>query len=384
MTYLSDYDYIIAGGGAAGLSLLHLLLGSPLQSKTILVVDKDEKNTNDRTWCFWEKGENPFEDIVYARWRQVGVHGPKFSQMLDLDPYAYKMIRGIDFYQYVQNKAAEFDNVHFLRADIAQISSEDDQATLHTNSDQYRAEWIFSSLRPQNESLLAKKNIYLLQHFKGWVIRTPKPSFDPDSANLMDFRIAQKGDCRFMYVLPTDRQTALVEYTIFSKSLLEDGEYDRSIIAYLRDYFQLDDYTIEHEEFGVIPMTDMTYPEPDGLRIVNIGTAGGVTKPSTGYTFMRIQQDSKRIVDSLVKGKSPQLYKTRWKQRFMLYDSTLLSVMANNYAPARDVFIALFKNNPPPLVFKFLDEETSFLEEIRVANSVPSWPFIKGMAKSIY
>ena len=47
------YDYIIAGAGGAGLSLLHYLLDSPiLSNKQILVIDQSLNKTNDRTWCF--------------------------------------------------------------------------------------------------------------------------------------------------------------------------------------------------------------------------------------------------------------------------------------------------------------------------------------------
>ena len=44
------YDFIIAGSGCAGLSLLYKILLEPtLQNKSILIIDKDIKNTNDRT-----------------------------------------------------------------------------------------------------------------------------------------------------------------------------------------------------------------------------------------------------------------------------------------------------------------------------------------------
>ncbi|MDA9638819.1 lycopene cyclase, partial [bacterium] len=50
------YDFIIAGAGCSGLSLLYKILQTPsLQNKSILVIDKDQKKNNDRTWCFWEK-----------------------------------------------------------------------------------------------------------------------------------------------------------------------------------------------------------------------------------------------------------------------------------------------------------------------------------------
>jgi len=55
------YDYIIAGGGCAGLSLVMRMLKEPqLSTKKILIIDKDSKQLNDRTWCYWEKGEGFF------------------------------------------------------------------------------------------------------------------------------------------------------------------------------------------------------------------------------------------------------------------------------------------------------------------------------------
>jgi len=66
------YDYIIAGSGCAGLSLLYRMLKDPqLCNKQILVIDKSQKNKNDRTWCFWEKGNGLFESIVMHQWKTL-------------------------------------------------------------------------------------------------------------------------------------------------------------------------------------------------------------------------------------------------------------------------------------------------------------------------
>lgn len=383
MTPLSKYDYIIAGGGAAGLSLLYHCLQTTLREKSFLVIDKSDKDSNDRTWCFWEEGKGPFESIVFSQWSQVDFFSSDFSKTLELAPYAYKMIRGIDFYKHVKKEANQLEEIHFLQSEIISIEDEENGGIVRTQCGDFKADWIFSSIRAEDEKKNASDYHYLLQHFKGWVIKTPYTFFDTSKATLMDFRVAQRGDCRFVYVLPTDSKTALVEYTLFSHELLKEESYDEALIDYLRTYYQLDDYTIEHEEFGVIPMTDMPYPSSMGKHIINIGTAGGVTKPSTGYTFMRIQQDSEAIVKQLINGKSPHRKTDNWQQRFMLYDSTLLNVMALGLHPSSDIFTHLFRNNPPQRVFRFLDEQTKFWEEILVANSVPKIPFIRGLAKAL-
>src|SRR5687768_3221211 len=108
------YDYIIAGAGCAGLSLAYYLLQSSLKNKSVLLIDKQLKVTNDRTWCFWEKGINDFETIVCSKWPQVKFHGTDYSATLNLMPYQYKMIRSIDFYQFVQQAIAQHPNIEFL------------------------------------------------------------------------------------------------------------------------------------------------------------------------------------------------------------------------------------------------------------------------------
>lgn len=57
MSSLIKYDYIIAGMGCAGLSMAVQLSQSSLPFSKVLLVDKESKNENDRSWCFWQKKE---------------------------------------------------------------------------------------------------------------------------------------------------------------------------------------------------------------------------------------------------------------------------------------------------------------------------------------
>ena len=66
----NTYNYIIAGGGMAGLSLAFYLNQNPhFKDKTILIIDRDEKNTNDHTWCFWETEPSRFSNLASATWK---------------------------------------------------------------------------------------------------------------------------------------------------------------------------------------------------------------------------------------------------------------------------------------------------------------------------
>ena len=62
---MEHYDYIIAGGGCAGLSLAWQLLHSPLRDRTILIVDRDDKDQNDRTWAFWSETDTDRRAFLY-------------------------------------------------------------------------------------------------------------------------------------------------------------------------------------------------------------------------------------------------------------------------------------------------------------------------------
>ena len=380
---MKHYDYIIAGAGAAGLSLVFHLLQTRLRDRTVLIVDKAEKQQNDRTWCFWEAGAGPFEEVVHQHWSRMYFHGKDYSELLDLLPYRYKMIRSADFYQYVKSTIAHHSNVTWLTAEVQSIRESNNSAQVLTSQGAFEASWVFSSLRDPHERELVNGHIYLLQHFKGWVIQTAEDFFDPEQATLMDFRIDQHDECRFFYVLPTDKRTALVEFTLFTADLLPEHEYEDELKQYLRRFLSLTDYTITHEEFGVIPMTDQPYPSQHSEHVINLGTAGGMTKPSTGYTFQRIQQDSQQLVGSMLRTGRPERHPTTWDRRFHLYDSTLLRVMDKNQYPVKEIFTDIFRRNPADRVLRFLGEESSFREEILIANSVNRGEFIRGMWRAI-
>ena len=380
---MEKYNYIIAGAGGAGLSLVFHLLQTRLRDRSILVIDKDEKQENDRTWCFWEKEHGPFEEIVRHRWQRMYFYGKNYSELLNLSPYHYKMIRSLDFYRCVKARMAKFSNVTWLSAEVQSVQETPVGAQINTSKGAFAADWVFSSLRDPYERQRVDGHNYLLQHFKGWVIQTSEDFFDPEQATLMDFRIDQHNECRFFYVLPTDKRTALVEFTLFSAELLPDHAYEAELKAYLHRFLSLDTYTVAHEEFGIIPMTDMPYPSQRSEHVINIGTAGGMTKPSTGYTFQRIQKDSQQLVGAILRTGKPYRHETLWDRRFHLYDSTLLHVMNRKEYLARDIFTDIFRKNPAERVLRFLSEETSLGEEIQVANSVKKGKFALGMWQAI-
>jgi len=381
---LMEYDYIIAGSGCAGLSLLHgMLSDSHLGSKKILVIDRDKKQKNDRTWCFWEKEQGPFESVVHHQWKTLEFLTPEFDRRFDLEPYSYKMIRGIDFYEHVMDFASSFDNVDFKYTDIEKIDTGGDKAQVKTASGTYTAPFVFNSTALFHPEMNPENS--LLQHFVGWVIRTDQPVFDEKVGTLMDFRLDQKHGTTFMYVLPTNSTEALIEYTLFTEKVLEKEEYESALKDYIRDYLNLESYEILHTEFGIIPMSLARFessPKGSG-SIINIGTAGGFTKASSGYTFQFIQKNTESILEALKKGKSPNVTMRIREQIYQWYDRTLLDVLIENKMEGREVFARIFRNRSPKSILAFLGNESSAWEDLQIMSSLPILPFLTSGIKQL-
>ncbi|HVZ95875.1 MAG TPA: lycopene cyclase family protein [Chitinophagaceae bacterium] len=370
------YDYIFLGAGCASLSIIMRMIDAKeFSDKRILIIDKEPKNKNDRTWCFWEKEENYFENIIYRKWNKLNVETGFESIPLQADNYEYKMIRGADFYKYCFDKIKDQNNIEIFYGNIS-FSSKKDAPTILVDNEllQVRKDaFIFNSIYLSGKKQPGK--FYLLQHFKGWVIETGEDHFNIEQATLMDFRTGQENGATFVYTLPLSRSQALVEYTVFSKSILPEEDYRNGLASYIRDFLSVTDYTVREEEFGVIPMSNANFPFFKN-DMYYTGTAGGQTKASTGYTFRFIQKQAEEIVAQLRDRKS-RLTPTSVSKRFLFYDSTLLHILSNNLLDGKTIFTRLFRKNKAAEIFKFLDNESTLGEEMRLLNSLPKIIFIK-------
>jgi lycopene beta-cyclase len=361
---------------------MRMMEHSFFDDKKILVIDKAEKNNNDRTWCFWEKGEGLFEPLVQHYWDQVNFYADNYSSLLSLKPYRYKMIRGLDFYRYVQDRARQKRNIHFLYESVIAAGTKEDMAFVQTATVFYTADYVFNSILFA-QPVIGSGEYMLLQHFKGWLIKTENPVFDPSQATFMDFRVAQDAGTTFMYVLPVSPTSALVEYTLFTEQLLPAEKYIAELQSYLTTFLGIEQYNIVHEEFGIIPMTNHRFPGAEG-RVIHIGIAGGQAKGSSGYAFQFIQKKTASIVEHLVKGRFP-FQKEGWTDRkFRLYDSVLLNVLHHRKLNGDTIFAAIFQKNSPERVLRFLDNESNLWDDLQIMNSVPTRIFLKAAIQELF
>ncbi len=376
---MNHYDYIIIGGGCAGLSLAYQLNQSRLRDKKILIIDKEKKNKNDRTWCFWTDEATPFDHIVFRQWKTIEFLSDNFTLHAPLKNFTYKMIRGIDFYQECLKKIAENPHITMTSQEVLAIQEDENKGIVHTNQQSYSADWVFDSRFDGKQfSEDMPRNHYLVQHFKGWLVETEQKSFDISKIRMFDFRTEQGKEVRFFYILPFSETEALVEYTLFSKNLLAQQEYDEKLKDYISNRLHIKQYQIKEIEFGTIPMTDYKFQRKQGRRIMKIGVGGGRAKPSTGYAFLRIQQDTMQIISSLEQSGQP-FYKEKNGKQFEIYDAMILNIMHRKGESIKEIFTDLFKNNPIERVLAFLNEKTNFFTDLQIMASVPPVPFLKSI-----
>lgn len=376
----SDADYIIAGAGCAGLSLAMQLKHSGLPFSKVLIIDKALKTENDRTWCFWTRGNDTwYNRIVFKQWDQFEFRCGKFRQNFRLDPYHYRMIRSADFYAYCLNELKEDKRFEFVRDEILDISSNDNEASLSTRNRTFRTGILFNSILQTIDH--RPRDINYVQHFKGWLIETERTVFKNQLPVFMDFE-AQQTDCRFIYLIPHSDTKALVEYTGFSKAPWEEQVYDSAIGEYIHQHFPGTTFRVTETERGKIPMFESAFINPYGPRVVNIGSAGGNSKPSTGYTFYFIQEHTQQIMAALREHKMPVAFKR--PARFSFYDKILLEVLDKKELPASKLFLELFLKNEIRDILDFLNEDSSLLQELKIMNSVNKAHFLKAAFKKLF
>ena len=378
---MKHYHYIFTGSGLSALMTVYeMVLSGKFEDKTILLIDENPKKENDRTWCFWDEN-NLFDQIVSKKWKSALFADASFQRELFLEPYQYKMIKGLDFYNLVFDVISKHKNIHFINKKVTNFQELGNHCVVKTDGESFTCNKIFNSIF--NLILVKNQNKYplLQQHFIGWFIKSNQAVFNPNCATFMDFSIEQKGNTRFMYILPTSETEALIEYTLFSKDLLAAAEYETEIQNYISQ-LGITDYEIIQKEQGNIPMTSYKFWKHNSKNILNIGSAGGWTKASTGYTFKNTTKKTKALVQFLQT--ETDFRKFHKRDKFWFYDLLFLDVLNRRNDKGSEIFSALFKKGNPTLIFKFLDEETSLWEDLQVIWKCPKELFIKAFFGRIF
>ena len=365
------YFYVIIGGGLAGLQLARQLSRDVFfKGKKIAIIDSDFSMPV-KTWCYWEKGKGQWDYLLTKSWNKGKFISSEENIDLQLSPYTYKMIKAKDYHQKLQDEIEESGDIEFITDEIQKI----DPVTMKAKGQKksYGATHFFDS-RVDPSYLESKKHTTIFQHFKGWEVETEKPVFTPDSFTMMDYRIKYPDATAFTYILPFTEKKALVEYTFFSPFLTEDKVYDEMLQQYFEKILKTKDFQIKSTETGVIPMTDFPFDKANTEQITKIGTGGGWVKPSTGYSFKNTEKRIGKIIENIKSGKLPG--ENLINNKFRKYDSIFLDVLAQNNQKGEEIFTKFYKKNSPQDIFRYLDEETSVSEDLKIMLSLYSFDFV--------
>ncbi len=198
---------------------------------------------------------------------------------------------------------------------------------------------------------------------------------------MMDFRLVWPNSTSFTYVLPLNKREALVEFTLFTPALLNDSDYDIYLQRYISEILKLEEYEIIEYEKGVIPMTDFPFEDYSKGNHIRIGTGGGWVKPSTGYSFMNCERNSKQLVANLKSNKP--ILTSMHKLNFRFYDALFLDVLYRQNERGPKLFETMYTQIPVQKIFAFLDNKTSLLEDMSITFRFPWLPFLHSITKLI-
>ena len=281
---MKEFDYVIKGAGCAGLSLAYELnQNQKLEKKTLAIVEPRQIYDRDKTWSFWKTINHNFDDCVIKNWSNFTVNIKGKMHHLKCDDTPYQTVNSGIFYKKIISNLKSNSNISFFK-DINEINTE--------------RSLIFNSVPNKGEF---KDRLW--QHFFGVEIETPKDIFDDKIFNLMDFDCDQRNSVHFYYTLPFSKNKALIETTWLSSLNNENiMDYENQIKEYLEKKLKIKDYKIIFKEKGAIPLFKQINSTKNNE--INIGTAGGMTRLSTGYTFLNIQEHSKYIRENLEKIKN--------------------------------------------------------------------------------
>ena len=352
---MKEFDYVIIGGGCAGLSLAYELeIHNKLLDKTLAIIETRPDYKRDKTWSFWKVFDHNFQDCVIKSWDNFSINTPEASQELRNKRYSYQSVDSGKFYNKINLKLSTNKNIQFFK-NVDELNT--------TNS------IIFNSVY---DGSIGKSNLW--QHFQGIEIETNKDIFDDQILNLMDFNCEQRDAVHFFYTLPFSKNKALVETTWLS-NLENDSyqDYDLQLENYIKNNLGIKDYRVNFTEKGAIPLF---YPQVKNKDEINIGSAGAMTRLSTGYTFLNIQEHSKYIRENLDNIKDKKPYHIGKKYEFL--DNVFLKVLKNNPEKMPNIFFKMFKGSSNTVI-KFLSNKSNFLEDLIIISKMPKLIFINSL-----
>jgi lycopene beta-cyclase len=373
---MKEFDYIILGGGLSGLTLAYELNKQGcLENKTLCILEKRKEYSRDKSWSYWDFENNKFPNCVIGSWDTFSITLNQKTINITCPQSPYRTIDSKKFYDFVTDQLRSNDNiVTVMDCTIQTIEGH----AIHTNKGNYVGKVIYDSLID-----LSHQTPTMYQHFFGCEVETDNDCFNENIVDLMNFDCSQDGGLHFFYTVPFSKNKALIETTWYSKIIKKKSEYQNEIDHYLRE--KNIKGKITYTEYGAIPLNlkKNNKKSNSSKDYIKIGSAGRLTRASTGYTFQAIQSFSEQLAGNLKLDRNLTVPNIRHK-KYDFLDEIFLSVMEHEYKSMPGIFFNLFKSNDSVATISFLSDRSNWIQDLKVILSMPKLIFIKNLILHIY
>ena len=367
-----DADLILVGGGLAnGLLAWRLRMRRP--ELQVLMLESHGSLGGNHTWSFHDSDLNQAQQawmapLVACRWPRHAVIFPDLRRSLDAG--------------YASISAERFDAM--LRCDlgarirlntpVVQIKPRE---VVLADGQVLTAHAVIDGRGVRSSPHLALG----FQKFLGQELRLDTPH-GLTGPVLMDASVAQHDGYRFIYLLPFNADTVLVEDTFYADDNAVDANRLRDNIA---GYVKARGWTVAkvlREERGVLPITldgDIDAFWHDAQGVARSGLSAGLFHPTTGYSL----PDAVRLAD-LVAGlpdlSAAPLFaavsayaKAQWQsQKFFRLLNRMLFYAADPSQRWR--VMQRFYGLPTPLINRFYSGRPTLLDKARILSGKPPVP----------
>ncbi len=376
------FDYIFAGKGAsASLLLIELEKRNLLDSKNILFVDPNQASSNDKNFCFWtdENGElkKNLDSLIQHTWSKIELNN---GAQEPLNPTTYNHIPNSILIEKANELILKY-SIQTEHSNVSETGTDDHGNFVLIGEIKKYGTLIFDSRSPALEKTEWNQTT-LFQSFFGWKVELPNYRLDVESFRMMDFNIEQSQYTQFVYVLPFNETTALIEVTRFGKEIISKTEAETILEDYIKIHFNT--FKKLEIEQGCIPMSNAPFANVGSKSVIDLGARNYCLKPSTGYAFKNMYCQAVEIAESMqreqTKISTNRTHQEATKGRFAFYDSLLLIILHLWPSFGKKIFSQLFEKIETKLILKFLDEKTSMSEDIKIFSRLPIGIFLRALA----
>ena len=370
-----ESDVLIIGGGLSGLSLAVALIEKNT-SLTISIAEPRREYKNDRTWSFWQSHDHRWAKAVSHRWSRWCFGLESQPQQSIYSPHRpYQSIESLDFYRLATERIEASDCVClYLGEAIERCEKSHSKWHATASQRQFIAPVVIDTRPPPIEQL----NTSLLhQCFIGHVIEHPA-AFKPDRLELMTDMASDEHGFKFTYCLPFGADLALVELTRFAPHPVDWAVLDADLHELKRQRGWLD-APIHRTERGQLPM-GMAPRLASESGYAYAGTSAGGLRAATGYGFWRIQNWANACAEALDKHLDPLAHPPEPPLQAWM-DRLFLRVLRHYPDRAPELFFRLYQRVPPEALIRFLSDQSSIRDKLKVVLSLPKRPFLAILTK---